>query len=261
MAESLERSINIVKNLGYNVLPCSINYSDMHWSIKDDKTLVQPLSSIKGLGEKAIEQILQNRPFKTIEELIYNDNIVYSKLNKKALDVLIRCDALEELQDSRFKNMKHFWTCVVEEKPKKKEKFEETIKEFDNVADFTKEEKIEFVVSLTGLFPFNLVMSQKILQKLEQNEVPPVGEFDTELGVCWFIPRDITKKTTKNGKNFYIVNVIDDTNTTTQIKVWNFDENRDKIHVNKPYLSRLDYDENWGFSTRSLGKNWRCLDI
>jgi DNA polymerase III alpha subunit len=232
----------------------------MNWSIKDDKTLVQPLSSIKGLGEKAIEQILEHRPFNTIEELIYNDKIVYSKLNKKALDVLVRCNALEELQDQRFKNMKHFWTCVVEEKPKKKEKFADAIKEFDNVEDFTKEEKIEFNVSLTGLFPFSMVMSNKIMTKLEQNMVPPVAEFDQELGVCWFIPREITKKTTKTGKNFYIVNVIDDTNTTTQIKVWNMDESRDKIHINKPYLSRLDYDENWGFSTRSIGKNWRCLD-
>jgi len=258
--ERKEKAINIAKSLGYDVLSCSINYSDMNWSIKDDKTLVQPLSSIKGLGEKAIEQILEHRPFNTIEELIYSDKIVYSKLNKKAFDVLVRCNALEELQDQRFKNMKHFWTCVVEEKPKKKEKFTDAIKEFDNVEDFTKEEKIEFNVSLTGLFPFGMVMSNKIITKLEQNMVPPVAEFDQELGVCWFIPREITKKTTKTGKNFYIVNVIDDTNTTTQIKVWNMDESRDKIHINKPYLSRLDYDENWGFSTRSIGKNWRCLD-
>jgi len=259
--ERKEKAINIAKSLGYDVNSCSINYSDMHWSIKDDKTLVQPLSSIKGLGEKAIEQILQNRPFKTIEELIYNDNIVYSKLNKKAMDVLIRCNALDELQDNRFKNMKHFWTCVVEEKPKKKEKFAGIIKDFDNVVDFTKEEKIEFVVSLTGLFPFGMIMSQKLLNKLEKNEVPPIAEFDTDAGLCWFIPREVIKKTTSNGRNFYVVNVIDDTNTLTQIKVWNYDESRDKIHVNKPYLSQLEYDDNWGFSTRSVGKNWRCLDI
>ena len=92
--ERKEKAINITKSLGYDVLSCSINYSDMNWSIKDDKTLVQPLSSMKGLREKAIEQILEHRPFNNIEELIYNDNIVYSRLNKKALDVLVRCNAL-----------------------------------------------------------------------------------------------------------------------------------------------------------------------
>ena len=252
-----EKAINIVKSFGYNVLPCSVNYSDMDWSIKDVNTLVQPLSSIKGLGEKAIEQILEHRPFKTIEELIYNEKITYSKLNKKALDVLIRCQALDELQDSRFKNMKHFWTCVVEQKAKTKEKFALSIKEFDNVDDFTKEEKIDFVVTLAGMFPFSMVITPKIMKKLDDNEVPPIGEFDPDLGLCWFIPREITKKTTKNGKDYAIVSVIDETNQTTQIKAWAY-SNKDIVEMNKPYLAKLDFDD-WGFSTRSISKNWRCL--
>jgi DNA polymerase-3 subunit alpha len=255
--EKKEKAINIAKSLGYDVLPCSINYSDMYWTVKDNNTLVQPLSSIKGLGEKAIEQILEHRPFKTIEELIYNENIVYSKLNKKALDVLVRCNALEELQDKRFKNMKHFWSCVVEEKPKKKEKFDLTIKELDNVADFTKEEKIDFAVTLAGVFPFSMVVTPKVMNKLEQNEVPPISEFDPDLGICWFIPREITKKTTKTGKGYAIVNVIDDTNQSTQVKVWGYSDN-ENIELNKPYLAKLDLDD-WGFSTRSASRNWRCL--
>ena len=255
--ERKEKAINIAKSLGYDVLSCSINYSDMNWSIKDDNTLVQPLSSIKGLGEKAIEQILEHRPFNSIEELIYNDKIVYSKLNKKALDVLVRCNALDELQDSRFKNMKHFWTCVVEEKPKKKEKFADAIKEFDNVEDFSRDEKIDFAVTLAGVFPFSMVVTPKVMNKLEENEVPPISEFDPDLGVCWFIPREITKKTTKTGKEYAIVYVIDDTNQSTQVKVWSFSE-KEPIQLNKPYLAKLDYDD-WGFSTRSASKNWRCL--
>ena len=255
--EKKEKAINITKALGYNVLPCSINHSDMYWTVKDSNTLVQPLSSIKGLGEKAIEQILEHRPFNTIEELIYNDKITYSKLNKKALDVLVRCNALEELQDNRFKNMKHFWSCVVENKPKKKEKFTEVIKEFESVEDYSKDEKIDFAVTLAGVFPFSMVVTPSVMNKLEKNEVPPISEFDPDLGVCWFIPREITKKTTKTGKQYAIVNVIDDTNQSTQVKVWSFSEN-DPIQLNKPYLAKLNYDD-WGFSTPSSSRNWRCL--
>ena len=51
----------------------------MTWDILDDTTLVAPLTTIKGLGEKAIEQILANRPFTNAEELLFNENVVYSK--------------------------------------------------------------------------------------------------------------------------------------------------------------------------------------
>jgi hypothetical protein len=153
--------------------------------------------------------------------------------------------------------MKHFWTCVVEQKAKTKEKFALSIKEFDNVDDFTKEEKIDFVVTLAGMFPFSMVITPKIMKKLDDNEVPPIGEFDPDLGLCWFIPREITKKTTKNGKDYAIVSVIDETNQTTQIKAWAY-SNKDVVEMNKPYLAKLDFDD-WGFSTRSISKNWRCL--
>jgi len=252
-----EKAINIAKSFGYGVLPCSVNHSDMNWSIKDDKTLVQPLSSIKGLGEKAIEQILENRPFESIEDLLYHDNISYSKLNKKAIDVLIRCNALEELQDSRFMNMKHLWTCAVEEKPKTRDKFQEAIDLYNNVEDFSKEEKIEFMVNLAGVFPFSVIMSKKIVQKLDENEIPPISEFDPDNCFCWFIPREVTKRITRNGREYAIVSVIDDTNQSAIIKVWNYTDT-EPVHVNKPYIAKLDFDE-WGFSSRSMKKNWRCL--
>ena len=84
-----EKAINITKSLGFGIKNIDVNSSGRVWEISDDgQTLIQPLSSIKGLGEAAISQILTNRPFNKIEDFLFNDNIVYSKLNKKALDVL-----------------------------------------------------------------------------------------------------------------------------------------------------------------------------
>jgi len=34
---------------------------------------------------------------------------------------------------------------------------------------------------------------------------------------------------------------------------------KDKIAVNRPYMGRLEYDEQWGFSTRSISRNFRLL--
>ena len=83
-----EKAINIAKKSGFRIEPLDVNTSGRVWEISEDgKTLIQPLTSIKGLGEAAIHQILENRPFSSVEEFLFNENIVYSKLNKKAIDV------------------------------------------------------------------------------------------------------------------------------------------------------------------------------
>ena len=98
-----EKAINIAKRFGFDIAPLDVNKSGTVWEISDDgATLIQPLTSIKGLGVAAIEQILANRPLKNAEELLFNENITYSKLNKKSLDALCRGGALDNILDERF---------------------------------------------------------------------------------------------------------------------------------------------------------------
>ena len=75
---------------------------------------------------------------------MFNKDIVYSKLNKKALDVLIRSEALEVLMDDRFTGMKHFWSSVAIDRPKNKKRFHKNIELYAPEGDFTDEEKIEY---------------------------------------------------------------------------------------------------------------------
>ena len=104
-----ERAISTAKSMGFNVEPLNVNTSGTHWEISEDsKTLIQPLTSIKGLGEKAIEQIIEHRPFKTIEEFLFHPEITYSKLNKKSISALCLAQALTDLVDDRFSGLKHF---------------------------------------------------------------------------------------------------------------------------------------------------------
>ena len=76
--------------------------------------------------------------------------------------------------------------------------------------DFTSEEKIEYISDLTGIFPFDLVMTQEIRDSIEKNCVPPLGNWDKDLGVAWFIPREVIPKKTKNDKLYWIIKVIDE---------------------------------------------------
>ena len=255
-----ESAINIAKSFGYEIEPMNVNISDTTWLVSEDgEKLIQPLTSVKGLGEKAVEQIMMHRPFATIEEFLFHEDISYSKLNKKALDVLIRSQALNCLMDDRFTGLKHFWSCVAVDRVKSPKKFKENIVLYAPEGDFSEEEKIEFLASLTGGFPIHKVASPELIQRLEHHCVPPISRFDVDLGVAWFIPRKVVVKKTKNGKEYWIVEVIDSENKVTKIKCWGVRPDKDKIFINRPYMSRLDYSEQWGFSTRSVRHNFKLL--
>ena len=187
-----EAAISLAQKHGFRIENININTSTAQWEIADDgKTLVQPFSSIKGLGNKAVDQIISNRPFNTVEELLFNaKGTAPSKLNKKTLDALCRSGALDNLVDDRFNGCKHFWMSCVQDRPKNVKKLEEKIKEHCQEQDFSIEEKIEHVSSLTGIFPFDLVMTKAIRESIKKYVVPPIGSWDKDLGIAWFIPRE-----------------------------------------------------------------------
>ena len=256
-----EKAINIAKSHGFTIRKADLNVSGAVWEISgdDDMTLIQPLTSIKGLGDKAIEQILQHRPFDTVESLIFNEEIVYSKLNKKALDVLIRSGAADCLQDERFSGRKHFWSACVVDRPKNLKKLKEHIEIYEGEGKFTEEEEIENIVTLTGIFPLHLVIDKTVRARLDELYIPPISEYDPALGLVWFIPREVIPKLTKNNKTYWIVSVIDSNSEVTKFKCWGVRPDKDSIHINRPYMARLDYDEQWGFSTRSIRKTMKLL--
>lgn len=258
-----EAAIATAKSFGFNVRRLDINSSGVKWEVdnNDPKTLIQPLSSLKGLGDTAIEQIMLHRPFKTVEELLFNENIVYSKLNKKALDALTRSEALNSLMDNRFTGLKHFWSAVVVDRPKTKKKLDDNIQKYKPEGEFSVEEKIENLVSLSGIYPISLVMDIGIINRLEEKYIPPISHYDHEevlSQVVWFVPRKINEKKTKNGKLYWVVEVTDNTSKLTNIKCWGVDPKKDKIWLNRPYMAKLQYDD-FGFSSRSIKHSFKLL--
>jgi DNA polymerase-3 subunit alpha len=255
-----EKAINVARNLGFQIERLNVNTSGISWEISaDGKTLIQPLTSIKGLGSSAIMEIMSHRPFKTIEEFLFNERMVYSKVNKKSIDALVRSQAMSELVDDRFSGMRHFWMAVANERPRKEKNLQENIEKYVSEGDFTPEEKLDYLIDLTGLFPFDLVMTKEVERRLEEVAVPPISEFDPELGVVWFIPRKVIPRKTKHGKDWWLVEAIDKNSSVTAIKCWGVKKGSDNIQLNRPYMARLDYDPVWGFSTRSIRRCFRLL--
>ena len=248
-----QKGINIVKSHGYQIHKPDVNQSGAFWEVsKDDPNcLIQPLTNIDGVGGKAIGELLMYRPFNTIEEFLFHEEMDYRRVNKKVLDRLTLTGALNCLMDDRFTGMKHFWSAIAVDRVKKESKFTEKIETYAAEGDFTEEEKIKYEVDLTGLFPIEKVVNQELLEALTIQGVPPISEYDAELQAVWFVPLNVTEKKTSKGKPYWIVEVIDSNSNITRIKCWHV-RKTDILHANRPYLiNGIDYSPQWGFSVRS----------
>ena len=258
-----EKAISTAKQFGFEIEPLNVNTSGRVWEISEDgKRLIQPLTSIKGLGDAAIDQIFIGRPFQSIEDFLFNEDMRYSKLNKKSLDVLTRSGTLTPLMDDRFTGLKHFWSAVAVDRPRKVKNLEANIATYAPEGDFTEEEKIQSLVDLTGQFPLNRVVKPETMEKLTAMGIPPISEYDRALQVAWLIPRKVVPKKTKNGKDYLIVEATDSNSVNIKIRCWGIDlQMGDTISVNKLYMIRPKHNEDWGFSTRGrTHRTWKLLD-
>ena len=95
------------------------------------------------------------------------------------------------------------------------------------------------------MFPINAVVTPAVRNKLDELYIPPISEL-TRTWVHMVYSAGMQLKKSKNGKNFFVVKVIDDNNETTTIRCWGVDPDKDVVHINRPYMARLKYDPNWG---------------
>jgi len=255
-----EQAIAIVKSYGFEFGQLDINESDpFQWTLKNGQ-IIPPLQSIKGLGESAINVIIENRPFNDLDSIVNNPNIEYRKLNKRGLDVLCRSGCLDRFIDSRFTGQKHLWATIqIFDRKSKKKKFDDFIEETKEIGQFTKKEILENKVELTGVYPIELIVDKKVMMTLNNKGIPPISEYDPDLMVAWCVPREIIHKKTGKGKDYYIVKVTDMNSGLHEIKAWSVNPQDDQIYLDRIYAIKLRYDDTWGFSTNGGLSQWRML--
>ena len=251
-----EAAINIARSLGYKIKGLDINTSGTSWEAKGD-TLIAPLTTIKGLGDVAIEEIIYKRPFLSIEDLLFDKDVTMRKVNKKSLDALCRAGAMASLQDDRFFGDKHFWSAVVVDKPKNKKKLDENIEKYKDEGSFSKQELINHYQTLTGIYPISMVMTQKAADLIAKYYINPISEYDPDLGNAWLIPTSVTEKKMKGGKKYLVVDAIDSNSEKVTFRCWGVSES-DQIHTNQVYVVKYpSYSDTWGWSTNGpLSKKW-----
>jgi len=76
------------RQFGCKILPPDINRSKMNYTIIDEKTFLRPLI-IKGVGDKAVAEIIKHQPFKGPDTFYSFASAVGSDVNSKAVESLI----------------------------------------------------------------------------------------------------------------------------------------------------------------------------
>jgi DNA polymerase-3 subunit alpha len=94
--------MNECVEMGFSVLPPSINESFSNFTVVDDKTIRFGLSAIKGLGEGIIQDIITARKagrFASLEDFL--KRVTLKVLNKKTIEALAYSGAMDEFGDRK----------------------------------------------------------------------------------------------------------------------------------------------------------------
>jgi DNA polymerase-3 subunit alpha len=100
-ADKLVPHIAKVREMNIELLPPDVNRSERNFSVPEGKILFG-LGAVKGLGDAAIEAVVQaraERPFRSLFDFCQRMDL--RKLNKRLVEALIKCGAMDGFNHSR----------------------------------------------------------------------------------------------------------------------------------------------------------------
>lgn len=102
--ESLSKYLAECRRMGIKVTPPDINKSDLWFSIIDNN-INFGIGLIKGVGQKELEKIIENRPYTSFE-----DYLVRCSCDKTSTISLIKCGAFDSFNTDKIGLMKEFYS-------------------------------------------------------------------------------------------------------------------------------------------------------
>ena len=263
--KKLSKALSEAKTLGYTVSRVDINHSDETWVCKDGRVLVPSFSSCKGIGDAAVLEIVSKRPYSSVEDLLWNEDGTWkhSKLNKRAMSVLLQLRAFESLDwRTHFGTYKNFHDTVIDnwndiKKSTKKDPFKgknklkELLIESDNQTEWSMKELAENSLNLLGTVNVEMIMPDGLLEKLEAKDVTSIDNWTHE-NIHWVLLVDYVHKKTKKNKPYLILTGLGTSGKKHKIFCWNCPPEAElkKYSIFAVQLQNGDF----GFST-----NWRKI--
>lgn len=226
-----DKAVNDVVACGYKMGKPDILISADSWKIENG-TIYPSLSSIKGIGAAAVEELLtlreQNNFVDFYDFLWFDEEKQYkngktkvtkkwrwSKFNKRAFDALIKCEAFDSFEmvgpEKLFESYRQFYDFFMGNYDKiKKGKIEM----FDSISEYksdewTKEQKILFQQELMGSYDKSLLFDDGTLDFFRDNDILPLSDLGNTARWHWFVVKDVSKATTAGGKPFLKLKISD----------------------------------------------------
>lgn len=216
-----------VKALGYQIVPIDINHAGLGWTVLPGKRLMPSMTSCKGVGTSAVEEIIQNRPYVGVDELFWNEDGSWrhSKFNKKALEALVKIGAfgsMDIIGDGKlFNNYRHMYetlfgshvetvtkkskgvevtedveldhSVLVKRNPKSDPRegiknFYELVRKGSDIPDWTASERAQNMVEVFGALDVIGMLDPKVVTTLEKKGIKSIDELEQgDPEIIWFV--------------------------------------------------------------------------
>lgn len=276
--ESKARAQTEVRKLGYRISKVDINASERGWSLSESgDTFYTAFNTIKGIGDAAIEEIIRNRPYKEVHDLLWTETgeWKHSKFNKRVLDALVKVEGFDSMnmvgKGKMFSNYRHMHHVIVENmeglKAKKlkkakvlpegvlpdesvpdrflepKDRLERFVQNTHGMLDWTPAEKNEFYKELVGsVSPLTLV-SADMRSILDQKGIKSIDDVpgDGKKKAAWFIVMKGSIAYTKAASKPYVrLDVVGENGMVNRMFCWNLINESDIPKANTAYLGIVE---------------------
>ncbi len=118
--------LNACKSNNIKILPPDINESETCFSTKRDKEIYFGLKGIKNVGEKSLNVIMQNRPYKNFKEFITNPKNKDRAITSRVINALISVGCFDKTDGKENRKfLKQFYKIFTEKTKNKKKNINE----------------------------------------------------------------------------------------------------------------------------------------
>ena len=228
-----------VKALGYRVVPLDINYATKNWTILEGKKFMPSLLSCKGIGAAAVDELAANRPYESIDDLLWTDEGKWrhSKFNKRAMEALINIRAFESMdlvgEGKTFESYKHMHEVIInrqndikrwtkKDPDRGKRNYREALLETQGCGDWSRRERVEKSVKHFGSFNAATLISDEVQDRLTEMNIYPIDVINGH-DLYWFLVSDVKPKMTKNNRPYLLVTATALSGKTYRMFCWGWD--------------------------------------
>lgn len=260
------QALSEIKEAGYRIADVDINTSSHKWNISSDgKTFLPSMSSIKGIGAAAIAELELFKPYRRFEDLLWDENgdWRHSKFNKASMKLLVQTESLKSLelvgQGRLFPHWRALEYVLIDHADQLKKKLKsdpdrpqrllaQYIEEAQSLPDWTTDEKIAFRVEHMGTFDASVVISKEAIETIEEMGIQAINSMDGS-GTYWFVLTAIRVRTTKNGKEYLMLETMGESGIKKNVQMWASAKDLSKLHVNKVYCAAVHECQYFGAKT------------